>query len=136
MDPNCIFCKIINKEIPSDIVYEDSDVVAFLDIHPVTRGHALVVPKKHSQDLTDTDEETIKNFFVTAAKVAQAVSKAVNAAGFNFSVNNGAASGQIIFHLHVHIIPRFASDNLKPWPHSEIEPKTRAEIAEKIKKNL
>lgn len=132
----CIFCKIINREIPSDVVYEDGQTLAFLDIHPVSRGHTLVIPKKHVRDLLDADEDTLKSVMMRVKKVAHAVMKATGADGFNLSINTGEASGQVVFHLHFHIIPRFKTDNLKPWPHMDSEPKTRSEIAEAIKKSL
>jgi len=132
----CIFCKIINKEIPSDIIYEDDSVVAFMDVRPVSRGHALVVPKKHSADFFDADEATLERLMPSVQKIAKALSTAVNAAGINITTNNGAAAGQVIFHLHFHLIPRFSNDGLKPWPHHEAEPKTRAEVAEAVKKLL
>lgn len=133
---DCIFCKIISKEIPADIIYEDTDVLAFLDLHPVNRGHALVVPKKHSEDLLHLDDEDAGPVMIKIKKVATAVLKATGAAGFNLHVNTGSSAGQVIFHTHFHIIPRYANDGLKMWPHSEVEPKTRAQQAEEIKKFL
>jgi histidine triad (HIT) family protein len=133
---DCIFCKIINKEIPSDIIYEDENTLAILDLRPVNRGHALVMPKKHTADFLSTDDDTLIKTTLAAKKVAEAVGKATTAAGLNISTNNGAAAGQVIFHLHYHIIPRFQSDGLTPWPHHESEPKTRKELAETIKKVL
>ncbi len=133
---DCIFCKISNKEIPSSIIYEDNDVISFLNIKPVGKGHALVVPKKHSDDFISTDEDTLTKLTIATKKVGTAIMKATGAAGFNLGVNNGAAAGQEIFHLHFHIIPRYQGDGLKPWPHLETEPKTRDEMAEEIKKFL
>ena len=132
----CLFCKIIVGEIPSDKVYEDDSVLAFLDIKPVGRGHVLVVPKAHTSDLLSADDEVLKDLIPKVKKIAQATMKAVNASAINVSTNNGAASGQIIFHLHFHLIPRFSNDGLSAWPHHDSESKTRAEIAELIKKNL
>lgn len=133
---DCIFCKIVAGVIPSDKIYEDEDVFAFMDIRPVARGHALVVPKKHSEDFLSTGDQVLEDMIPKVKKIAGAVMKAVNADGINVSTNHGAAAGQIIFHLHFHIIPRFNKDGLEPWPHQESEPKTRQEIAEIIKKNL
>jgi histidine triad (HIT) family protein len=133
---DCIFCKIVNKEIPSDIVYEDDDTMAFLDIRPVAKGHTLVIPKKHSQNILDTDDETLAKVMVTCKKVGKAMVEAVGATAFNTGSNNGKASGQEVFHLHFHLIPRFAKDGLKTWPHKESEPKTRTELAERIKSNI
>ncbi len=133
---DCIFCKIVNKEIPSDIFYEDDEVLAFMDIRPVVRGHALVLPRKHSEDFVSTDEKTLKELMPRVRKIAEALMKAVNASGINITTNNGASSGQAVFHLHFHLIPRKGGDNLAPWPHQEVEPKTRKEIAELMKKML
>ncbi|MEJ0020963.1 MAG: HIT family protein [Candidatus Doudnabacteria bacterium] len=133
---DCIFCKIINRQIPSDIIYEDDQTLAILDIRPVSRGHALVMPKKHTEDLLSATGEDLVNTIKVTQKITRAVKDATGAIGMNVSTNNGAAAGQVIFHLHFHIIPRFGNDNLSPWPHQETEPKTRAELAEKIKKLL
>jgi histidine triad (HIT) family protein len=131
---DCIFCKIVSGEIPSDNIYEDDQVVAFLDIRPVSRGHALVVPKKHSADLLEADDEVLAASMARVKKIARAITKAIGAAGFNLHVNTGSAAGQVVFHLHFHIIPRFEHDGIKMWPHLDVEPTTRAQMAEEIKK--
>jgi histidine triad (HIT) family protein len=133
---DCVFCKIISGEIPADKIYEDDSVVAFLDIKPVSRGHTLVVPKKHTNDFLSTDDETLKGLIVKVKKIADAVMLGVGAQGINVSTNHGAAAGQIIFHLHYHLIPRFSNDSLPPWPHQDSEAKTRSEIASEIKKRI
>lgn len=133
---DCIFCKIIEGEIPCDKIYEDNDVLAFMDIRPVSRGHALVVPKQHSADILEADEHDLHKTLMAARKISHAIVKVTNADGFTISTNRGEAAGQTVFHLHFHIIPRYKKDGLKPWPHQETEAKTRAEIAEKIKKLL
>jgi histidine triad (HIT) family protein len=133
---DCIFCKIASKEIPADIIFEDDKVVAFMDASPVTKGHALLIPKSHSSDLPGTPDEDLASLIIYAKKIAVGVVKAIPAAGFNTSINTGAAAGQTVFHTHFHIIPRFANDGLKSWPHLESEPKTRAEMAAEIKKFL
>lgn len=136
MDQNCIFCKIINKEIPSDIVYEDDSVVAFLDIKPVSAGHVLVLPKKHTPDFLEADDELLRDLMPKVKTVADAVMKAVKAEGMNITVNNKPAAGQIIFHLHFHLIPRFSGDHLSPWPQGESKAEKQKSIAEEIRKNL
>lgn len=133
---DCLFCKIACGKIPSDKIYEDEEVFAFLDIRPVNKGHALIVPKKHSEDLLHTDDLVLSSMIVHVKKIAEAIVKATGAAGFNLGVNTGAAAGQAVFHVHFHIIPRFSNDGLKNWPHAESEPKTRNDIAEEIKKFL
>ena len=131
---DCIFCKISTGEIPSDKIYEDEQVFAFLDIRPVNKGHALVVPKKHAKDFLEVDAATLTETVTRVQKIAKAVMKATGAGGFNLHVNTGSAAGQVVFHLHFHIIPRFEGDGIKMWPYSEVAPKTRQEMASEIKK--
>jgi histidine triad (HIT) family protein len=133
---DCIFCKIINKEIPADIIFEDDEVLAFLDIHPVNKGHTLLIPKKHFPNLLHTDDEVLGSLIVHVKKIAGAILQATGADAFNLGVNTGSASGQVVFHTHLHIIPRFSNDGLKNWPQSESIPKTRQEVVEVIKKFL
>jgi histidine triad (HIT) family protein len=132
--PDCIFCKIVNKEISCDLIYEDDKVLAFLDIKPASKGHALVIPKVHSQDILTAQDVDLQGVITRVKKIANGVLKAVGAAGFNLHVNTHPAAGQVVMHTHFHIIPRFANDGLKMWPHHEIGPKTRALMAEEIKK--
>lgn len=131
---DCLFCKIANKEIPADLIYEDEEVVAFLDIRPISKGHALLIPKKHASDLLETDDQTLGAMISRVKKIAASIIEATGAAGFNLGVNTKPAAGQVVFHTHFHIIPRFTNDGLKAWPHSESEPKTRAQMADEIKK--
>ena len=136
MNEDCIFCKIVRGEVPAEKIYEDENTLAFMDLRPVSRGHALVIPKNHSADFLSAQDTDLINATKTAQKVAAAIMKGIGASGINITSNNGSAAGQVIFHLHFHIIPRFANDGLKPWEHKESESKTRAELAEIIKKNL
>lgn len=133
---NCVFCKIIAKEIPGEVIFEDDSVLVFMDIKPVSRGHCLVIPKKHFADVVEAPEDLVTMVILATKRLALAVEKAVGAHGFTLSTNRGLAAGQTVFHLHFHIIPRFDNDGLKPWTHHEIEPKTISEIAESIRKNL
>ncbi len=133
---DCIFCKIIQGEIPSDKVYEDETVMAFMDVKPVSRGHLLVIPKKHSTNISETEDHITSDIIIKANKIAKAVVKAVGAHGYTISTNNGEAAGQTVFHLHFHVIPRFTNDGLKPWTHKETEPRTRQELADQIKKHI
>lgn len=130
---NCIFCKIIAKEIPSHVVYEDDDTLAFLDIHPNNPGHTLVVPKKHSENLYDMDDHHLAAVMRTAQKVAIAVKKGVGAQGINLAMNNEEAAGQVIFHPHLHIIPRFTEDGYRHWPKRDYKEGEAETIAEKIR---
>jgi histidine triad (HIT) family protein len=109
---DCIFCQIAQKKIPSSIVYEDENFVAFLDIRPANKGHVLVIPKKHIEDLLSLSEEQNKELFEVVHRVAQGIKKATNADALNIVQNNGAAAGQVIPHVHVHVIPRFEKDGL------------------------
>ncbi|HYE22607.1 MAG TPA: HIT family protein [Verrucomicrobiae bacterium] len=131
---DCVFCKIIEGTIPSSKIYEDDKTVAILNINPVSKGHALILPKKHSTDFLETEDSELQTSIVVVKKVAEAILKATGAAGFNIHVNTKPAAGQEIFHLHYHIIPRYQNDGLKVWPHAEAEPKTREQMAEEIKK--
>lgn len=105
---DCIFCKIINKEIPSSVVYEDEKVLAFLDITQTTKGHTLVIPKIHVQDIFELSEETAADLFSRIPKIARAIEKSDPAIkGMNILNNNREAAYQTVFHSHVHLIPRY-----------------------------
>ncbi len=105
MSENCIFCKIIRGEVPASIVYEDEQVAAFLSHRPINEGHTLVVPKKHYENIYDIPEEEAGYLFRVTKRVAGAVRDAVAAEGIRLVQNNGEAAGQVVFHLHVHVIP-------------------------------
>lgn len=120
-------------ELPSSKVYEDEHTVAFLDLYPTNKGHTLVVPKKHCTDFVSADPECLKSVLDTTQTVARAVMGATGAEGCNVTTNNGAVSGQVIFHLHWHIIPRFHGDGLAMWPQTEYPEGEKDTIAEKIR---
>ncbi len=101
----CIFCKIVNRESPSHIVYEDNEHIAFLDIAPFSIGHTLVCPKRHGETLWDMTEEEIGKLFMVASRISKAVVKAVGAQGFRLIQNNGEAANQVVAHVHIHVIP-------------------------------
>lgn len=130
---DCIFCKIVAEEIPSYKVYEDEYVLAFLDIHPTNPGHTLVIPKAHHKDFLDTPAELQAKMIQVIGKIAPAIMKAVGAEAFNLGVNNGAVAGQIIFHTHFHIMPRFTADGHKLWHGKEMSPVEFTRIMEAIK---
>jgi len=104
---DCIFCKIINGEIPSAKVYEDEHVYAFLDISQVTKGHTLVIPKKHEKNLYELSTESARHVFSVVPKIANAIREAYDPIGLNLLNNNEAPAGQSVFHFHVHLIPRY-----------------------------
>lgn len=109
---DCIFCKIIAKEIPASMVYEDDTVCAFMDIQPVNTGHVLVIPKKHSVNLAELDPEAGSQMFITGQKIAGAIRKTdINCEGVNLFLADGVVAGQEVFHCHLHVIPRFKGDD-------------------------
>ena len=107
----CPFCKIIQKEIHADIIYEDEYTLAFLDANPSAPGHTLVIPKKHISNILDANDETLDKVLRTVKKVTKMIKDALQPNGFNIGINHGAVAGQRVPHLHVHIIPRFSGDN-------------------------
>ncbi len=115
MANNCIFCKIITGEIPASKIYEDNDFFVMLDINPVNRGHSLVIPKTHFANIFDAPEEITAKIGPMIKKMAQAIKTGVNADGLNVVINNDQAAGQVVFHAHVHLIPRFEGDGFTHW---------------------
>lgn len=134
--PDCIFCKIVRGDVPSQRVYEDADTFAFLDIKPNNPGHTLIVPKKHSSNLYDIDDHSLAAVMRTAQKLARAVKSAVGAHGINVTMNNEPAAGQVVFHAHVHVIPRFADDGYRHWPQKSYKEGEAETVAQKIKAAL
>jgi histidine triad (HIT) family protein len=106
----CIFCAIVDRSAPARIVHEDDRTLAFMDLFPLTRGHALVVPKVHCDSLLDCDPDDAAAVMVTAQRVAQAAMRAYAPDGLNLLQTNGAAAMQTVFHLHVHVLPRYVGD--------------------------
>lgn len=132
---DCIFCKIVDGKIPSLRVYEDKNVISFLDIMPANKGHCLVVPKKHYETLLDTPEEDLSNLIKATKKVTKALSLSIGNGSYNIVMNNGKAAGQIVSHAHIHIIPRFKGDRLRlTWSHKKFMDKEMKEIQEMVKK--
>jgi len=129
----CIFCKIIVGDVPSERVYQDDDIVAFLDISPVTKGHVLVVPRQHYKDVYDIPEELLGKMVAVLKKIASSVVEAAGADGFNIGMNNGEASGQVIFHAHMHLIPRSNYDGLKNWEGTGYDEGEMEKIGNKIR---
>lgn len=134
---DCIFCKIISREISTQILFEDDNFISFLDAHPVTPGHSLVVPKKHSTDVLDMDTADIGPLMEVAQHLAKTIKTVVSAPGMNINHNAGSAAGQVIFHTHFHIIPRFEKDGLTNHPHRDYPPEERQKkLAESIREKL
>jgi len=110
MENNCLFCQIAAKIIPSIIIYEDEKTLAFLDIHPISSGHTLIIPKIHAENILDLSDNQIDPFFQTVKKVVALLQKKLNPKGFTIGINHGTISGQVIDHLHIHIVPRYEGD--------------------------
>ena len=137
MADDCIFCKIIAGEIPSAKIYEDEQILAFLDIGPLSEGHCLVVPKDHYLRFEQLPVDLASALIRQIAPVAQAVVKAVNAEGYNILNNNGRCAGQLVEHVHFHIIPRNSGDGVfTQWPAGKYSPGRMDELADMIKKLL
>ncbi|GAB4305637.1 MAG: HIT family protein [Promethearchaeota archaeon] len=110
VDEDCIFCKIAKGEAPATLLYEDEDCLAFMDIFPATRGHAIVTPRQHYAGLEDAPVELFSHVASVAKELAVKVLKALKAGGVNILVNNGKAAGQVVPHLHMHVIPRYGDE--------------------------
>ncbi len=108
---DCLFCKIISGEIKSNKIHEDELTYAFLDIFPVTKGHALVIPKNHAQHIEELDDDSISAILITAKKVSERLRNTLNYPATTIGINNGTEAGQEIGHVHIHIIPRKESED-------------------------
>ena len=133
---DCIFCKIARKEIPSLIVYEDEQTMAFLDISPCNKGHTLVIPKKHFVNLLDVNKEYLDAVMQTSQKISKAVKEAVKCDGLNVSINNFKEAGQAVMHFHVHVISRFKDDGLESWERHKEKNWDDNEVLKEIKAKL
>ena len=132
----CIFCKIVKGEIPSAKIYEDKDILAFLDIAPVNKGHALVIPKEHHETILDVPDDLLQKVIIATKKVSKALMKAANAEGLTVTMNNYKAAGQEVPHAHFHIIPRYSKDGLKLWPQGKYDSNEMEEYKNKILKEI
>ena len=132
-DPNCIFCKIVAGELPATIVDEDERTIAFMDIAPATRGHALVIPRVHSGDLLSVDPEDLSAVALAARRLAGSAKERLGADGVNLLNSCGSAAWQTVFHFHVHVIPRYEGDPLRlPWVPGEGDPEQIATAAQEL----
>ena len=133
---DCIFCKIIAGEIPANKVWEDADTLVFLDIRPINPGHLLVLPKAHYVNIFDLPEETAAAMSRTAKKMAHLLQTSLGVTNANVYMNNGAAAGQMVFHSHIHVIPRHDNDGYGLWHGKAYEPGEAEKILETLKKAL
>jgi histidine triad (HIT) family protein len=135
-DRNNVFAKVLRGELPSHTIYEDEDTLAFLDIMPRSDGHALVITKEEARDLFDVSPEALAKLMAVVQKLAPKIKDAMGADGVLIAQFNGAAAGQTVFHLHVHIIPRTEGVELKPHAGKMADKAALAATAEKIRKKL
>lgn len=134
-EANCIFCKIVNGDIPSKTLYEDSEFKVIFDISPASQGHVIILPKYHAANIFELPEEITGKAFVLAKKVATVLKEVLNCDGVNILQNNGEAAGQTVFHLHIHVIPRYKGDNMGlTWIQGEADHAKVDEIIESAKK--
>ena len=136
-DPDCIFCKIIDGEIPCFKLYEDEATLAFMDINPANEGHALVIPKEHAADIHGVSTAAITATVISAQKVAAAIEKTLNPDGLNLLQCNGPAAAQSVLHFHMHVLPRRDGDELKlNWGLEAGDMDAIGALAERIRKNI
>lgn len=132
---DCLFCKIGKKEIPAEMVYENEHAFAILDINPVSPGHTMVISKTHAKDLPELPKDEVGPLFEGVKMVLDKIQKALKPDGFTIGINQGSVSGQVVDHLHIHLIPRFAGDNGKSVHFVVMNPPRESlpEIAKKIR---
>ena len=136
IDKDCIFCKLANGEIPTTSIYEDEDFNVIMDLGPASHGHSIILPKTHAANLYELPDDYCSKIMGVAKKCAGAMKKSLNCDGLNVLQNNGEAAGQTVFHLHVHLIPRYKDDQVNiTWKPGEPEEDMGA-IAEQIKKGF
>ena len=134
MAADCLFCGIVAGDVPGQIVDSDEHTVAFMDINPATRGHALVVPRRHSADLMEVSDEDLTQTMLAARRLARRISDTLEPDGFNILNSCGPAAWQTVFHFHVHVIPRYADDPLKlPWVPGPGDADEIAAVAEQLR---
>ena len=133
-DDNCIFCKLANKDIPTNIIYEDDRFTVILDASPATKGHALILPKNHAANIYELPDEDASAVFVLAKKLATKMTEILHCDGFNIVQNNGEIAGQTVFHFHMHLIPRYKGDEVGlTWKAGELSDEVRDEILKKVR---
>ncbi|MGF0065537.1 HIT family protein [Lachnospiraceae bacterium SGI.085] len=135
-DNNCIFCKLANGEIPTNAIYEDDDFKVILDASPASKGHALILPKEHYANIYEIDDEVLAKASKLAKKIITHEKDVLKCDGYNVVQNNGEVAGQTVFHYHMHLIPRYASDdntNMIEWKHKEFTDDEMAQICKEMK---
>ncbi len=133
-DPDCIFCQIVAGDLPAQIVDEDERTLSFMDISPATRGHALVIPRRHARNLLQIEPEELSATVQAAQRLAQRVSERLGAAGVNLLNSCGSAGWQTVFHFHIHVIPRYEGDPLRlPWRPQQGDMDEIARVADELR---
>ena len=134
---DCVFCNIVNGDIPSNTIYENSEFKVIMDISPATKGHVLVLPKEHFKDIYDIDAETAGKLFQLAAVVARALKEVLHCDGLNIIQNNGEIAGQTVFHFHMHLIPRYEGDDVTvKWKEHSMDAEEMDQLRKDIRKAL
>ena len=134
---DCIFCKIANGEIPSATVYEDSICRVILDVNPANKGHALIIPKEHFDNIYSMDAETAAKIFTIATEVAKAQKAELYPDGLNILQNNGEAAGQTVFHFHMHLVPRYIKDNVTmTWIPGKADTEELSALSKALRKRI
>lgn len=134
---DCVFCRIRDGDIPANRIFEDDRTMAFLDINPGNEGHALAVTKAHAETIFDVDDEDLKAVALAAKRLARAVRAALQPDGLNLIQTNGAAAGNTVPHLHIHVLPRWTDDRkLRFWPPEPGDPAQLRTTAERIRAAL
>ena len=131
---NCVFCQIVSKKIKSLRIYEDESTLCLLDTHPISRGHSLIIPKKHFKNIFDVEENYLKQLIVSTQKVSKLLKKKLNADGVNVLHASGKFAQQSVFHFHIHVVPRYKKDKLDTWPKSNYKEQSLENIYKTIQK--
>jgi histidine triad (HIT) family protein len=133
-DPDCVFCKILEGDLPSTVIDEDERTVAIMDINPATRGHALVIPRSHCKDLLEIEAEDLGAVALAAQRLAGRITQQLGAEGVNLINSCGSLAWQTVFHFHVHVIPRYDGDPLRlPWTPAPGQPAEIQAAAQEIR---
>ncbi len=130
---SCIFCKIVQKKAPASVIYEDNEVLAFMDIRPVSEGHALVISKEHYENIYDVPEDLLCNIHGIVKRIALALKKTIKPDGISVIQQNGVAANQDIFHIHVHLIPRYEGQKIHFGAETVVSRERLDEVAKQIK---
>ena len=130
---NCIFCDIAEKRVNANIFYEDEDTISFLDLSPISKGHCLIVPKKHFENIFDIDEKALQKIILTAKRLALRLQDRLGAKGVNILHASGKAAQQSVPHFHIHLVPRYENDGLDTWPKADYEAEALEHVLAQIK---